>query len=456
MRLRHAIFALGVLVVVGGGDAARAEPEPIEVSGGHGSPISIVVRKAPVVEVFEMLAREQFVNILLAKGIEGEVSVNLFEVSLDRAVRSIAEAAGFVAERRRGGYMIVARDDAGKDSVESNTIIRAFKVEYSEPSTVSEIVEKQLSRYGEVTTLESRRLLVVEDLPEFVDKIEGLLAEVDRGPQQIMIQAKILEITLDDTESFGIDWARTFDPEDGIGTIGVRGLASAGATGLFFDLMNSDLELAVTALDDKGRVRTLSTPSLLALENEEAEVVIGERLGFRVTTTINEVTTESVEFLETGVILKFTASVDRRGHIVLKIHPEVSTGSITDGLPSQTTTEVTTTLITENGQRVFIAGLLKDTESETHVGIPYVMDVPILGRLFRRTEQRNVNTETVVILTAHVVGDDMRLVKKHDAVKKSYEVDEVMRGHRIHMDRPWIPRWPPPADMDPVPASAAP
>ena len=351
-----------------------------------------------------MLSRKERVNILLGKEVEGSISVNLYEVSVDDAIRAIADAAGYIAERRHGTYVIIDREEAGKDWAQANTIIRSLKIEHSDPEVVAEIVEKHLSRYGEVTVLGSRRLLVVEDLPDFVDRVERLLAEIDGDPRQILIEAKILEITLDDNETFGVDWSHVFGVDDGIATIGVRDLVPAGAPGLFFDLLTSDIEVALNALADKGRVRALATPTLLAMENEEAEVVIGDRLGYRVTTTINQVTTESIEFLESGVILKFTASVDRHGKIVLEIHPEVSTGTIVDGLPSQTTTEVTTKLVAEDGQRVFIGGLMRDSEVRTRVGVPYLMDMPLLGWLFRRDDKVNLSTETVVILTARVLN----------------------------------------------------
>ncbi len=397
--------ALAALLVVS--IAAPAAGEAIDVSRNESGLVTIVVRDAPLDEVFEMLARNEQVNVLLGNGIEGEVSVNLFDVSVDRAVRAIADAAGYVAERRHGTYVIIERDDAGKDAAPGNTMIRAFKVEYSDPEQVSDIVQNHLSRYGEVTVLENRRLLVVEDLPDFVRRIERLLSEIDREPQLIFIEAKILEVQLDEDEKIGIDWKATFDK----GSIGVRDLAFGDAAGLFFELMTSDIELQLTALDKKGRVRTLSTPTLLAVEHEEAEVVIGDRLGFRVTTTINQVTTESVEFLESGVILRFTASVDRDGRIVLDIHPEVSNGTINDGLPQQRTTEVTTRLRTKSGQTVFIAGLIRDSETDTRTGVPYFMDIPVVGRAFQRTQTTDINTETVVLLTARIVGRDARVVK---------------------------------------------
>jgi len=386
--------------------AAHADEHVKLDSSGDGT-VSIVVRNTPVAEVFEMLARKERVSILLGDDVEGKISVNLFDVSLDHAVRAIAEAAGYVAERRRGGYVILERDEAGKDVADGNTQVRSFKIQYSDPEEILPIVEKYLSRYGEATVLAPRRMLVVEDLPDFVQRIGVLLAELDRDPHQILIEARIMEITLDDSTAFGIDWSYAFGVDDGSAAVGVRDFVPGGA-GLFFDLLTSDTEVSLVALAEKGRMRTLSTPRLLTLENQEAEVVIGDRLGYRVTTTINQVTTESVEFLESGVILRVTAAVDRQGRVVLDIHPEVSLGSIdADGLPAQNTTEVTTSLVTESGSPVFIAGLISERETNSRDGIPLLSDIPLLGRLFSRTQTDLEDTETVVVLRATVVNQDL-------------------------------------------------
>jgi type II secretory pathway component GspD/PulD (secretin) len=382
---------------------------PATVSGGPASrtrdPVTIVVRATPIAEVFEMLSRKEKVNVLLADGVEGEVSVNLYDVSLDRAIRTIARSAGYVARRNSGTWLILKPEDAGKESAHQNTVVRAFKVQYSDPGAVADIVSNHLSRFGEITPLAERRLLVVEDLPEFVERVARLLNEIDREPRQILIEARILEISLNDEDAFGIDWVKFFDVDDGSGVAGVVGLAQPGNPGLSVEILNSNLAVFLNALEEKRRVRTLATPSLLALENQEAEVVIGDRLGFRVTTTINQVTSESVEFLESGVILKLTASVDRDGRILLDVHPEVSTGVLTDGLPSQTTTEVSTRLLTEDGQHVFIGGLINDRHTDTTTGVPILRDIPYLGRLFTGLDQIQTRTETVVLLAAHVRAD---------------------------------------------------
>ena len=362
--------------------------------------ITLTFRDTPIEEVYEMLSRQARVNVLLGKGVSGDISVNLYDVSVEEAIRHIADAAGYVVERRSHTYIVLDREDAGKDSTHGNTQIRSIKVQYSDPKVVADVLTKHLSRYGKITTLEDRRILVVEDLPEFIDRIEELLSKIDIEPRQILIEAKILEVTLNTDETFGIDWS-IFGRDI---TAGTRGLASPLGPGFFVDLVTQDLELFLSALARKGRVRTLSTPKLMLLENEEAEVIIGDRIGYRVTTTINQVTTESIEFLETGVILNVKGSVDRDNRMLLEIHPEVSTGEVQDGIPSKRTTEVTTQLLTEDGQQVFIGGLITRASTENRTGVPLVSDIPLVGPFFSRQEQAVLNKETVVVITPHLVS----------------------------------------------------
>ncbi len=156
-------------------------------------------------------------------------------------------------------------------------------------------------------------------------------------------------------------------------------------------------------MSNKGRVRTLATPKLLTLENQEATTNIGDKLGYRVTTTINNVTTETIQFLETGVILRVTPSVDTDGRIALRVRPEVSSGTLLGGIPSKKTTEVNTQLVAENGQSILIGGLIKASSGKRRTGVPLLADVPGLGKLFSNTEETGSSTETIVLITPRIV-----------------------------------------------------
>jgi type II secretory pathway component GspD/PulD (secretin) len=157
-----------------------------------------------------------------------------------------------------------------------------------------------------------------------------------------------------------------------------------------------------------GRVRALATPSLLAMEHQEAEVIIGDRLGYSVTTTINNVSTESIQFLESGVILKVVPFIDRFGRIMMKIHPEVSTGTINEdtGIPDQATTEVTTHLLVEDGQTIFIGGLIRSNITSGHQGVPILEDIPLLNYFFTKDDNVALNTETIVMITPHIINQN--------------------------------------------------
>lgn len=407
--LAGALLGFGML----GQTSAQTATGELEIPPSEGTPgrISLSVDNVEITEVMNLLSRKERTNILLSSDVTGTVSINLFDMSLDEAIRAIATAGGFEVEVVDGVYFVrkAPADSADKKRLPPITM-RSFKIQYSPVDVVEGVLKEYLSERGKIKSLPGRQLLLVADEPEYVARIARLLEEVDRRPQQILIEAQILEITLDDTETFGVDWARLFNTGGGTGAFGTEGLSlnspGSTSTGFFFELLRPDVEVFLDTLRARGRVRTLSTPRLLAMENQEASVIVGDRQGYKLTTTINQVTTESIEFLESGVILRVTPAVDDKGRITLEIHPEVSTGTVSDGIPSQTTTEVTTQVLVPDGNTVFIAGLIRNTLTESRDGVPLLADIPALGLLFSRREKISVNTETVVLITPRVVDDD--------------------------------------------------
>ena len=220
--------------------------------------------------------------------------------------------------------------------------------------------------------------------------------------------------------------------------------AGGGPAGMFFNYFSKNIEVQLNLLSKKDRVRTLSSPRLLALEHHEAEVIIGDRKGYSVTTTINQVTTESVQFLESGVILRVTPSIDHFGRVMLDIHPEVSIGTVNPdtGIPDQTTTEVTTRVLVEDGETVFIGGLIGTSVSNDHQGVPFLEDIPLLGYLFASENPRAKNTETIVMIKPQIIQHDNyqlltrprnRIEKFEESRKKEVQiVDDFFEESFIH------------------------
>lgn len=416
--------------------ADRRTPVTTHYGAGHdrSKTVTISVQHADLAEVFEMMSKHGQVNILMANGVQGQVSINLYDIDLHEAIRAVAIAAGFAVEKSGNTYFVVTRDDAGKEIVGGLTKVKSYKVQYSDPEAVATILKDHLSRYGKVTALPERRLIIVEDLPEFLVRIESLLEEVDHQPVQIMIEAQILEVKLSRDESYGIDWANLFSIGDFSSQIvGLDGPAN----GLFFSIANSNLDVVLSALSEKDRVRTLSTPKLLALEHQEAEVIIGNRQGYRETTSTATAVTETVQFLDSGVILRVTPFVDRSGQIMMEIHPEVSSSQLDGtGIPSLQTTEVTTQLLANDGETIFIGGLIQNSDTSGRRGVPVLGDIPVLGYAFRNEVDSVSNTETVVMITPRIVRNQQQIYTTERAENeiKIREVDVTLRNHNEIID----------------------
>ena len=419
--LRLWTWAFPALLYVLSGTCAAAEEAPVSLS----------LRDTELSEVMEMLSRSRRVNVLLGEGVSGNVTVNLYEVSLDTAIRAIADVAGYVVERRYDSYFIVDPSSVRSNADSALAAVETFKIQYADSVEIASILESYISEFGTVTTLSARNMVVVQDRPDFLRRIGDIVLQLDREPKLVLIEAQILEIGLDDSHRYGIDWRHLFDSKDGTGEVGTRSLAATDVQGLFLDIMNSDFQVVVDALVQEGSARTLSTPKLLVLEDQEAEVIVGDRQGYRETTTINQVTTESVRFLESGIILRVTPSVDQRGRIRLDVTPEVSTGTVEFGLPAQTTTSVTTQLLLEDGQTSFIGGLIKRNLTRSRAGVPLLRRIPGIGNLFQNDAKSYTVTETVVLITPYIVNPG----ESPDVPEEQRSFQETMEAFELESSR---------------------
>ena len=199
--------------------------------------ISVTMKDADLADVMDMISREQRVNIFVSTDTDEEVSFSLYDMTLPDAIRAIANAAGLAVEHYEGNYFIVERDQAGKYAPDSLTQVRSFELQYVPVDEMQSLLEPYLSEYGEITVFEEKNIFLVQDTPEFNRRLAALVREIDKQPTQILIEAKILEITLTDEDSSGLDWTKLFDSDGGNGEFGGQGLNNPASAGLFF--MNS-------------------------------------------------------------------------------------------------------------------------------------------------------------------------------------------------------------------------
>ena len=385
------------------------------------------------------IAMEREINITSGQGVSGPVTVHLYNVSLEKALDAITLAGGFRYHRYRDLYHVYKPKQA-LDPQAKSLQMQVLKLKYAEVGKVQEVLEGTQG-IRPFKTHEPSKTIILEDTPENIRKVETIVDHLDRMPRQVLIEAKILEVSLTDDMSLGVDWEQ-FLGEASVGTGGfsravrptteaVSAIPNQGS-GVFGNIIafagtRHQFTAAIDALQSKTRVNTLSTPKILAIHGKPAKVQVGGQQGYRVTTTNVGVATETIEFIDTGTVLEITPYIDEDGNVLLDVKPSISAADIqTGGIPVVRTTFVSTWLLAENGQTVLIGGLISDTKQKARESIPCLGGIPALGALFGRTSQRINKSELIVLITPSLFGPQAVGIDG-GAVDKTHEVEEMLK-----------------------------
>lgn len=268
---------------------------------------------------------------------------------------------------------------------------------------------------GEVTIIADkvRNSLIIEAISSDYRIIEELLGKLDVLPRQVLIDSLIAEILLDDSTKMGIDWKYTKENFRGNYNMNLE-LLEAGAaitSGLKYTIEKVDrIKSTLHALVTEGKVNILSSPSILASDNKEAKITISteipiETSEYRFTEGENVVET-SIQYRDTGIILTVTPHINKWGLVTLDINQEVSQiveESAGTSQPSFYKRTAETTLTVQDGQTIIIGGLIKQKREKGETGIPFLVNIPIIGFIFGYTRDIIEKTELIILLTPRVI-----------------------------------------------------
>ena len=382
--------------------------------------MSLNFREIDIRALISALAVKQQLNIVMAKEVSGKVSVHLYQVTLEEALDAITLAGGF-GYHHYGGLYYVFKPQKDRDPEHDIIEMRVFKLNFVEVEKVQEILD-DIPGMRKIKIHEPSKTLIVRDTPENIEKVETLLTYWDTVPRQVMIEAKILDVKLTDDMTLGVDWNQLLG-EAALGTGGFSRavLPTAPGTnpvpptgaGVFGNVITGvgtayQFAAAIDALQEKTEVNTLSTPKILAIHGKKARVQVGGKQGYRVSSTSLGVLTESIEFIDTGTILEITPYINEEGSVLLNVKPSISTASISPGgIPVVSETTVTTWMLAQSGQTVFIGGLIQELKTRKKEMIPCLGDIPGLGALFGRTSSGFGKFEMIVLITPQILKTDL-------------------------------------------------
>jgi len=275
--------------------------------------------------------------------------------------------------------------------------------------------------------------LIILATPSDYSFIEETIRKLDVLPRQVVIEALIAEIKLTDDLSFGLAWSlktdisfslKPFDnPVNLDGQMGQRSSslitdATTGAvlSGSGFSFLATDssgiVRARIEALAAASRARVLASPHVLVLDNREARIQVGDQVPIATSETNITGSTDiqrTIQYKDTGVILKVKPQVNEGGLVTLELSQEVSTYSIQKIFDSDQVViskrEAVTNLVAQNGQTIVIGGLIQELTSNANEGIPFLSKIPLLGYLFGGTTDKYERRELIILLTPHVMKD---------------------------------------------------
>ena len=304
---------------------------------------------------------------------------------------------------------------------------------------------------GEVSIIadeENNALLIMATATDY-DKVLKAIQKIDILPLQVLVEATIVEVTLEDELRYGLQWFF----KNSIG--GMRGLAVLGAgrpllgptdltpTGSYTVIEDGEARVLLDLLARDSKLNVVSSPTLMVLDNRTASIRVGDQVPIRTSETTNTsgvvaepedpsaLVTSTIQYRDTGVLLEVTPRVNAGGMITLEITQEVNdvSDTQTSGIDSPTINQrrIATNVAIQSGETLVLGGLIKEDEGRASEGLPYLRHIPVLGWLFGSQGKSKSRTELVVMLTP-------------TAVTKLDEAREVTREYRNKLKDVTLPQ----------------
>ena len=416
--------------------------------------VDLVVNETEVTQVLEMLAIQGRRNIIASNSVAGVVSANLYDVTFNEALESILRVNGF-AYVEEGNFVYVYTNDELEtiEKARLKTQSRIYELQYLSAADADEFVKPLLSADGKAAfrgTVEAgyqpsmddgggdsyawSSKLVINDYPDNLEAIGILLKELDTAPMQVVVEATVVQTKVDEDNEFGLDFTALSNINIGSITGGPLAAAnnlisgsfgSTNATAVTSGVGQTDVTFSgglkagvikdhvgafLRVLDQVVDTTVLARPRVTCLNRQRAEVLIGTRVGYLSTKQTETSTTQSVEFLDTGIQLVFRPFISPDGMIRLELRPSVSSATLrTDGgqtVPDEITQQLMTNVRCRDGETIILGGLFRESTVITRNQVPFLGDIPLIGGLFRGQDDQVEKEEIIFLLTPSIIPDE--------------------------------------------------
>ena len=432
------VSSLGAQQQANAAAAAAVEPAATTtaLSGGVSSDglVSLDFQDADIKNVLKVLSYKSGMNIVAGPEVTGTVTIQLNDVPWQKALEVVLATYGYGHERKGNIITVTTIDNLKKRHEDAQLltdqeplVTKTYLLSFAKAADVVDSISKMKTNRGQINFDPRTNAVIVRDVQTNMDLIDEVVKTLDTVTPQVLIEAKIIETTLSNTDNLGIDWTvkgsaggaarpTTFPFTQDAST---RFLPShsfsdpGGATSPFTygTLSATALTAVLEMLHSRTDTNILSNPRVVTLDNQAAKIVVGTQFPIPQYTYNQEqgkLQVSGWDYKDIGIIFNVTPHVNNANLVTLELHPVVtditrSTVIESTTLPILSVEETSTKVMIENGQTLVIAGLIKDKTTLKQKKVPFLGDIPIIGEAFKKKEDAKEKTELLIFLTPHII-----------------------------------------------------
>ncbi|QDU70202.1 secretin and TonB N-terminal domain-containing protein [Mucisphaera calidilacus] len=436
--------------------------------------IDLNVRDTEIDTVLNLLSEQARHNIVVSPNVRGTISASLYGVTFDEALDSLLTPNGFRYVRSDNFIHVYTAEEMREIEATTNKpVTRIIRLDFISSTDAQTFAEPLLSENGRLAissevpegfeatisdgganTYSHADTLIVHDRPEHVEKIVELLEELDRMPEQVMIEVTILQAKLSENNAFGVDFAILSDisisdatsplaavdelisgdlaADSAAAITSIAGNTTNGESSVKLGVIGGDAAVFVRALESITDTTVISTPKVAVLNRQRAVVDATEQLPYISTTESEISSTETIETIDVGTQLMVRPFISSDGYIRLELNPVLSEGSTELSplgviLPNTSRQALQTNVMVRSGQTVVLGGLFKEDTTNTTNQVPYFGRIPILGNAFKGRDDSSERVEIIFLIKPTIVRDR---VLAHAGEEARQGIERIRLGSR--------------------------
>ena len=433
------LVSLTVTTVQAQNAAEQANVEKSISITGEGD-VSLDFRDVDIKSVLKVLSLKSGVNIVVSPEVSGVVTIQLNNVPWRQALSVIVQTYGYAYEQQ-GSIVVVStiddlkkrREDVAVLSEQESLATRTHSLNFAKASVIIETISKMKSDRGSVNFDERTNTLITTDINAVLDSMETVIEQLDKTTPQVLIEAKIVETNLNDTENLGVDWLtkasamgskrpitypftnasdNKYAPNAFPGTD--PELTTSNTHFTYGTLDYTQFQSIIEFLKTRTDTNILSNPKIVTLDNQEAIIKVGTDTpipAFGANSETGQLQVVGITWRNIGINFRVTPHVNNAGYVTMALEPEVSSqvGTKTfqnNDIPLVGLETTKTNVMVKDGETLVIAGLIKDKTTDVVKKTPFLGDIPILGLLFQKKNKQVDKTDLLIFITPHIITLD--------------------------------------------------